>query len=332
MNANQNSTNDEIDLFYLFKKLNEFFRSCLIGAFRFLLFLKKNWIIILCLVLIGAIAGYFTQRNQVSSKKSSLIIRVNFNVANYIYNSVDLLNTKIANNDSIFLLEEGFWQKKPLFKSIEIEPVINFIDLVDIYGERNATLGTLIENYESVDGSTASESFKFYYKYHKLELVLDPKASISTVDNLIRYFNKNEILNTLKDAGNERLAKEIDGNDEIIRQINSILNNYNSKEPTVSTSNQIILDKDLTGLVTKKTEIFIENKRLIEEMVLSKDIVVLINKSDLAESRPGFLQKRTIVYPMLFVGLFLLFALLKKAFHSVKRMAEAEEGRLNESH
>jgi len=325
MSNQTTNSSEEIDLFYLFSLVGNFFKKCFIAAYRFIFFLLKNWIILLALIIVGVLAGYFLQKDVENSKEANALIRINFNTGSYVYDAIDLLNDKIKNNDSLFLEKSGLWKEKSLLKKVEIKPVVNFNDLTEIYGTDNRTLGLLIESYEFEGENNLSESFNKDYLYHNLEIDLSSKATHEAIDNVISYINDNKLLTSLKKEAVAIIINKIETNEETISQINAILNAYGAQQVSGVSSNQVILDKDLTGVIEKKNQLLLTNEELRENLVLSNDITVLVNKSNLIEKYSGILGNKMIVYPILLILLFLLFALLIRAFNYAKKLAQKED-------
>ncbi|MBZ0327500.1 MAG: hypothetical protein K8F54_07835 [Altibacter sp.] len=316
------STNEEIDLVYLFKKGNEIFRKFLIGAYNFILLLIRNWIVIFSLIIIGVILGYYGQKDFQSSKSSEAIVRVNFNLGSYVYNSVELLNDKINNRDSIFLKEFGLWEGQPLIKKLEITPIISFNELVENYGNNNKTFEILLDKYEFEGDDSASKVFNFEYKLHRINLKLSNNATPKTINNLLGYFNTNDLLSNFKVDAIEINKKFLEANLKSIELIDKLFLNYSEQQITNSVSNQVVLDKDLSGLVEKKNYLLDLNISLQYDIALSEDITVLINRPELIEEKPGTLGNKMLRYPIFLVLIFIVTLYLRKWFFTAQQMAK----------
>ncbi|PKA82924.1 hypothetical protein ATE92_1065 [Ulvibacter sp. MAR_2010_11] len=321
---NTTNNNEDIDLIFLFKKLNDSFKRILIAAYKFILFLIRNWIIVLSLVLIGILWGYLSQKDVKNSKSTNAVVRINFGLGSYVYNSIDILNTKINNRDSVFLSNHNLWNGQPLIKNVEIKPIISFNELLENYGNNNKTFEILLDKYEYDGDDSASKVFTFEYKFHKLKVKLSNNATSKTLDNLINYFNGNELLASYKEEAIKTDMELLLSNKKTIELIDKVFQNYvEEQEPDFSTY-QIVLDKDLTGLVEKKNHLLDLNKDLQRDIELSKDITVLLNKSDLVEQQPGILGNKIIVYPFFLLFMFFVFALFRKGYSVAKEMTLEE--------
>lgn len=327
MNQTKENSQDNIDLFFVFRKTNELYKTFLISIFRALSFFIKNWIIILILIVAGLIFGFFSQKNYEAPKEMSALIRINFGTGNYVYSSVDLLNEKINNRDSIFLKNLKLWKNNSsIIRSVAIEPVINFKKLIEDYGPSNRTFEILLDNYDFDGNNSASETFIYDYKYHKMTISLDPSATSVSVSYIIDYLNKNEILQILAEEGIYNIQDRINSNTEMISQINGLIDTYTNNQMTSgNTSEPIVLDKDISGLIDKKRAIQSQLEAYREEKVVSKNIVVMISKADLVQSKTSFFKNKLILYPAFLLFIFITFSVLKRIFLKAKRLSELEK-------
>ena len=106
------ASNDEIDLGYLLNKINEVFKNISIRIYGSIQFCLRNWYLILGLLIAGVVAGYFSEIDTKPSKKATLILRTNFNTAEYTYSALNTLVLKSKALDTAFLKENGFKKKK----------------------------------------------------------------------------------------------------------------------------------------------------------------------------------------------------------------------------
>ncbi|HBY68422.1 MAG TPA: hypothetical protein DEG69_12095 [Flavobacteriaceae bacterium] len=326
MSNQTTNSSEEIDLFYLFRLVGDFFKNCFIAVYRFIMFLLKNWIILLAIIILGAVAGYFLQKNDKTPKEASVLTRINFNTVSYVYSAVEVYNQKVINKDSAYLKKAGLWDRGPLVRAVTVSPIVSFEEIASIYGRDNRTLELLFEDYEFENDNTINSSLKLDFKYHKMDLRLSHNATTSTIDRFTEYINTTPFMEDLKKVGYANLQELIDVNETTIEQIDKILNNYNINGGSPSNS-QITLDKDLTGLVDAKIQFKEDVNELKEELVFSEDISVPITKSALVEEEASKLKNKIILYPIILVLIFLLFALLKRAFNYARKLAKEDDSK-----
>ena len=124
-----NSQDQEIDLGQIFKSIKGFFESISDRFFEFILFLKKNSIVIIILLILGFALGYFLdQKNK--AYEHEIIVSPNFGSADYLYAKINLLNSKKREKDTIFLHSIGIKDVKH-FSKIEIEPIVDVYKFID---------------------------------------------------------------------------------------------------------------------------------------------------------------------------------------------------------
>jgi len=120
---NTNSQDQELDLGQLSKKIGDFFQKLIDVFFDFILFIKRNIIIVAALFIIGIVLGYFLD-NKTKVYDHEVVVLPNFNSVDYLYAKINLINAKRKENDTLFLKSIGIKEPKK-FKLIEIEPIID---------------------------------------------------------------------------------------------------------------------------------------------------------------------------------------------------------------
>ncbi|MBC7641602.1 MAG: hypothetical protein H7174_04590, partial [Flavobacterium sp.] len=142
---NQNQENQEIDLSLLTKKISGFFDSVLMSVFKSIQFLKKNIIIIGVLFVLGATLGYLLDEST-AVYDQEIIVSPNFGSVDYLYSKIDLLNSKLKNNDTIFLKSIGIKNPKKII-SLSIEPVVDIYTFVN----NNTAIATNAQNTQNFE-------------------------------------------------------------------------------------------------------------------------------------------------------------------------------------
>src|SRR5690554_1660503 len=121
--AQQNSS-EEVDLGYLFKSVGDFFRKLVKLFFLVIGFFKKYLLIIIGIIILGIILGYFIDKNSKSVYENRLIVIPNFESVEYLYDKIDEVNFKIQSGDSLYL-KSIFGDNYTSVRKIEIEPIID---------------------------------------------------------------------------------------------------------------------------------------------------------------------------------------------------------------
>jgi len=315
---------EEVDLLFFIKKINKFFRKLVVLFFRALRFIRRNWIVILILIALGIGYGYYVQSKTAPSKTTKILLRINFDTVNYVYSTIENLNKSLG--ESAY---EGTNKNELLkVKSLEITPIINLRDILDKYEMNDRRLETLYRSieYEFDDEDEFSqlpETFRSEYKYHYLKVVLSDGATEKTVDALLDYINSNEILKQIKVASIKGLEDRIASNKETIQQINTVLEKYKTDEisPANSSAQLYVVDNfDISEIFTSKVELQKELEDLQRDYVYAKDVVVNVNRPKLYDNL-SFFSNKMLFYPLLFVFIFFLLALIKTIYYALKEIA-----------
>jgi hypothetical protein len=319
-------SSDELDLSNIYDLIKKSFAKAFVLLFKTVNFVLEKWKSITVLIILGILFGYFVSADSKPKQEAQILVRINFDLANYVYNEIELLNSKIKDSDSLFLSEIGFSENEIGISSLEIKPVINFKDIIGKYGSNGRYLEGLLKNVEfSEDAGEIWQTFNSDYNYHFLKFTLSSDASPKSIEVVVNYINNNTLLKGLTAVYIKSIEESIDFNSKTINQINGVLDSYKYDEASTSASNQIyIVEKDvnLGGLIQQKINMQVRNVNLKEELVLSSDILIAIGKTEIVEIKKGILSNKMILYPIAFVLLFLLFAGARRAFFSLKKLAE----------
>jgi len=323
--ADQNQ--EEIDLLFFFKKINNFFKKIGIGIYNGIQFIKRNWIIML--ILIGAGVGYGWYMNSKSStpQKAKMLIRINFDSVNYVYSLIENLNENIL--DGTLEAEDRELYK---VKALQINPIINFRDILDKYDETDRRLEMLLRNieYEFEDEDEFSqlpETFRSEYKYHHLEVVVSGSSTQETLNSLISYINNNPVLQEVKEVSAQSIQDHIEANEQTIAQINSVLEKYKTDQAEGSltgTQLYVVDNFDIADIFESKMTLQRQLESLRRDAVYAKDVVVNVNRPQLYRNI-GITSNKMLYYPILYVLIFFGLALLRNFYLNIQRAAKENE-------
>ena len=155
--TNNNNNSDEIDLGQLFQlignafqKLFNFIGNILKGLFHvliiLLLFLQKNFLILIGAVVLGAVGGYFLDQYKTPKYISKMVVEPNFNSVRQLYNNIDFYNDLAQAGDSLAL-------SKALNVSASEASSIKEI-FVDSYSDENQKIKLFDEFIRELDSTT----------------------------------------------------------------------------------------------------------------------------------------------------------------------------------
>lgn len=155
---------EEIDLLDLLQIIKNGFRSIGNSFLRMINFFLSYGIILIVIIIIGLILGYFWNKNTVNYLQTDTIVSTDFEGAAYLYKKVEELNFKLAVADEEILKE---FKQEGLSKiSLKVKPVYFFRE---ISNEEEAYMEYLEES-KSLEDNEREEFLKNSVKTHKLTL------------------------------------------------------------------------------------------------------------------------------------------------------------------
>lgn len=310
-----NSQEQEIDLGQVFQKVKDFFNTVLDSIFDFLLYIKRNIIVLFLLMVVGAAIGYFLDKNT-KKYDHNIIVTPNFGSTDYLYAKIELLNAKNKENDTLFLNAIGVKNSDNLGK-IEIEPIIDvykFIankpenfDLIKLMAE-DGDLQKIIEN------DITSKNYLFHSINFSTKGITSYK---NTVEPILTFLNTSDYFEAIKTQNLQNLKEKMIANDSTIAQINTLLNEFSNTSSSNQKSDKLVYyneNNELNEIIKTKEDLVTEqgNNRinLINADKIIKEISTTIN----IKNTKGLNTKLKIVIPFLFLMLFFLLSILKRFY------------------
>lgn len=262
MSENVNSDkNNEIDLFKLINNLYN----------NLIEYLRHNIIYIIILIIIGLCLGYFISP-AFKKYESRILISPNFGTVDYLYNEIDLINSKIKDNDTIYLKQIGF--TKPI-TNISIEPVNSVYQFIQ-ENDKNYDLIKLFAEDGDINKVAEDEKTSKNYRIH--EIVIISKNSIIkeyNIDKLMFILNNNKHYNEVRKIISKNNEDRISSNIKTINQINTILEKFNNDLSNNKSPNLVYFNdtNQLNDLIDTKNKLIKENEFLILEKINSNVII-----------------------------------------------------------
>ena len=303
--------NEELDIIVLIEKIKLMLLSLLLQIFRRSKNFFLGWKKLLVIIIAGLLLGYFqTDSKQPNAKEATVLVKINFDAGNYVYDAVDLINLKISSEDSDFFNQEIKLNADESVDEVSISPVIDIKDIMakDINANE---IRALFENLEYDDGFSVTEGFKSDYDYHFIKVSVSNNSSIGTVNKIVDYFNNNPLFTELRERNFQRISSIIFDNEQTIKQIDKLLDHYTSENKTKTT--QLYIDnKDVRPNELIKTKISLqnENQELKKENLTTKETVMVINEANILIENNSLLSNKMVYYPLLFLFIYIIISLV----------------------
>jgi hypothetical protein len=303
--------NEELDIIVLTEKIKLMLLSVCLQIFRRSKNFLSKWKRLLAVILAGVLLGYFlTDNDKPSSKEATVLVKINFDAGNYVYDTVDLINLKISSEDTDFFTQEIKLNEDETIDEVSISPVIDIKDIMAKDIQANE-IRALFENLEYEDGFSVTEGFKSDYDYHFIKVNVSNNSSIETINKVIDYFNNNPLFAELKERNLQRISSIISDNEQTIKQIDKLLEYYTTE--TSANNSQLYIDnKNLRPNELIKTKITLqsENQELKRESLTSKETVITINESNVLIENNSLASNKMVYYPFLFLLIYLIVSVL----------------------
>ena len=306
-----NSQEQEIDLGQLSKKIGGYFQKVIDSIFDFILFIKRNIIIIAVLFILGVVLGYILDK-KTKVYNHEIVVLPNFNSVDYLYSKIKLINAKKIENDTLFLKSIGIKEPKKL-ALIEIEPIVDIYDFVR-GSETNLELIKLMAEDGDLEKIIENETTAKNYEYHLVKIKTTKSINKKDlIDPILKYLQESNYFSELKKAAQVSLDNEIKSNDETLKQINDILNEL-PKQSGKSTSVYISENNQLNEIINSKEDLINKQSynriRLINYQNIIKEVTSTLN----IKNTKGTNGKLKIVFPILFVFLFMVMVYSRKFY------------------
>jgi len=315
---------EELDIIVLIEKLKFMLLSIFLQIFRRTRQFLSSWKQLLAIILSGIALGYFlTDKDTPAAKEATILVKINFDAGNYVYDAVDMINLKISSEDSEFFAQEMKLNKDETVDEVSISPVIDIKDIMAKDVQANE-IRALFENLEYEDGFSVTEGFKSDYDYHFIKVGVSNNSSISTVNKIIDYFNDNPLFTELRERNLQRISSIILDNEQTIMQIDKLLNYYISD--TKTNSSQLYIDnKDVRPNELIKTKISLqnENQELKRENLTTKETVMLINEANILIENNSISSNKMVYYPLLFLLIYIIVSIIISLYSYLDKLDRA---------
>ena len=303
--------NEELDIIVLIEKIKLMFLSIFLQIFRRLKNFLSAWKRLTAIIFIGFFLGYFlTDNDQPLSKEATVLVKINFDAGNYVYDTVDLINLKISSEDADFFAQEIKLNDDETIDEVSISPVIDIKDIMAKDIKANE-IRALFDNLEYEDGFSVTEGFKSDYDYHFIKVMVSNNSSINTVNKIIDYFNNNPLFAELRERNFQRISSIISDNEQTIKQIDKLLDYYTTQ--TTTNNSQLYIDnKNLrpNDLIKTKITLQSQNQELKRESLTSKETVITINEANVLVETHSFASNKMVYYPLLFLLIYFILSIL----------------------
>lgn len=316
-NSQTNPDNQEIDLSQVSRKLSQAYENFLSWIFRGFLFVKKNIITFVILFIVGAGLGFYLDRTT-TVYNHEIIIAPNFGSTEYAYSKVNLINSKIKENDVRFLKSIGITEPK-LISEIEIEPITDIYNFVN-GKEQNFEMIKLMAEDGDINKIITDETTSINYTNHRLKITTTKTINQNQIiDPILKYLNESSYFADLQKSVQESTRLKIKANERTIAQIDSLLSNFSSISKGNSKSDKLVYyneNTQLNDVLQTKNELIVDLANRKIELINISDIIkdnsIVLN----VKNNKSLNGKMKFVIPFLFISIFLGLGILRAFYRN----------------
>ena len=322
--TSQNNDNQEIDLSQISKKIGDFFEGLSNSIFSGILYIKRNIVIFISLFIIGVAIGYYLDKTS-NSYGHEIIVAPNFGSTDYLYDKIDLLQSKIKEKDTVFLKSIGIQKPKSLGQ-IQIEPIIDIYNFVN----SNTTLANNAQNTQnfelvkllSEDGDinkvikekTTSKNYGRHIIHISTKGFVTNK---SMIDPLMTYLNQNEYYQNVQNVYVNNIKTKMKQNEAIIGQIDNVLNEFSSTTSNNQKSDKLVYyneNTQLNEIIKTKNDLIVELGG--QRMDLVNNVQIIMKNSSVinVKNTKGINGKMKLVIPLLLFFAFISINMFKNFY------------------
>lgn len=319
----KNIDNEEIDLSQISKKIGSFFDNFSTSIFKVILFFQKRLILFIALFIIGAGLGYYLDSSG-RIYNSEIVVSPNFGSADYLYAKVNLLQSKVRDNDTIFLKSIGVKNPSEIL-GIEAKPIIDIYGLVasnttnlnNAQNTQNFELIKLLSEDGDINKVITDKITSRNYGRHVIQIVTrEPISSKGTVDPLLAYLNQNEYFQSIQKTQFDNIKIKMRQNEGMIEQINNLLNQFSTSVSNSQKTDKLVYyneNTQLNEIIQTKNNLvnelgFLRMQLISFDKTIKKNSITLnvINKKGL-NNKMKFVLPLILIFGFILMNLFIVF-------------------------
>lgn len=327
MSTNTNHDQEEIDLGQLFGKIGNFFSSITTSVFKVILFVQKNIILLTALVVIGTGLGYYID-SETKVYNHEVIVSPNFGSVDYLYNKVNLINSRIKQRDTSFLKSIGIAEPKNISK-ISIKPIIDIYSFVNenrgaannAQNTQNFELVKLLSEDGDINKVIKDSLTSRNYGHHKILIITDGfTTNKQTIDPILNYLNESSFYKEFQKTYLNNLIQKSSYDEKVISQIDTLLNEFSNSSKNQKNDKLVYYNENtqLNGLIDQKNGLFNEINGIKTQLITSSKIILDKSRVINVKNTKGLNNKMKLVLPILFVFGFLFLSLFLSFYEKQK--------------
>lgn len=297
----------EIEIADLSHNLIQFFYRSANRLIQFYFFIKKRIIIIVSFIVVGFFIG-FSADNYSKKYESQVIVTSNFESVDYLYNTVELINSKIKQRDKAFLKKIGVKNSEKII-NIKVEPILDVYKFIT-QNTQNFEMIKLLS--ESGDTQTTIKDLvtSKNYSSHEISLITnDDKISDGVIKSVLKYLNSNTYYENIRKVTLRNIDFRLASNQQMINQIDQILIDFSDNTKNSGKSGDKLVyyndNMQLNDIINTRNNLVVEQGTLqLEKESYDKYIKDKSTSLNILDSK-SIVSKMKWIIPLIFLIFYL---------------------------
>lgn len=312
---------EEIDLGFVLKKFNAFFKKTIVLFFEVIAFFLKFKIIVIALIVIGVAYGYYKDKTSKRVFYNEAIVIPNFESVDYMYDKVNALNQKIEAKDTVFL-KTFFGTNYRSLRKIELEPIVDIYNFVSKSRENIDIFRIFVQSQDLQEYMEEFSNSK-YYKYHKLSVrTSGENSSQHVIPSLMTYMNDNEHYNEYAAIYKENIQQQVREHEKMLKQIDTLIHSISNSFQTASAQGVNIVESSNLHFLLERKRDLLDEKLAVQMQLVDYDATVKLVNVDYNLEKEPFLPAKA-KYPIYLILLFSAIFFIMYIFKKLKEIAES---------
>lgn len=312
----QNTDNQEIDLSQISKKIGGFFENISTAIFRGFLFFRRNILWVGILFIIGAGLGFYLDKTT-KVYDNEIIVSPNFGSIDYLYAKIELISSKINDNDTIFLKEIVGIKEPRKLKKIAIMPITDVYKFIN-NSDKNFEFVKLLAEDGDIKKIVNENLTSKNYPYHLISFTTDKQTSNGkTVEPILNFLNNSDYFNIIQKEYLNNVKVKMVENDLIISQINGLLNTFSTTANGSQKSDKLVYYNENSQLneVIKTKDALVNEQGSHRIELVNFDKIVKDNSTTLnIKNTQAVNGKMKFLLPILFIAIFISIGYFKSYY------------------
>ncbi len=322
-NVPHNQNDQEIDLSQISKKIGSLFQDFNAFIFNCIQFFVRNGIVIIILLIVGFGLGFYLDISK-KTYNHQIIVAPNFKSTDYLYGKIDLIQSKIAENDTVFLKDVvGIAKPKEVLK-IEIKPINDVYDFIE-NKPSNFELIKLITEDSDIKNALEDNMTSKNYKNHKIVINTNELISEeSTIQPIINFLNESDYFKKVQKVEVNNAEKKLRQNDTIISQIDAVLNGVSNSVNSNRQSDKLVYYNENTQLndIIKTKEALILQQGILRVDMIGMDKIIKQKSASINIKKKSLLVgKIKLILPFVLIIGFVFLVLFNRFYKNQKELS-----------